>query len=389
MTERRWFSVAIAGTLAAVVVGSGTFWLLGPGRRAGKVDPTASSTPKSPMQVMADGLRRGDAQALKDLCQLVLANVDQPKPAVGETEGVELVEVLEGLRAGFLKYPPIGRASAVSAATHILDRFRVEPAPNAWFDALNPVQDLVLASLADRQVDVRSSALNEVGQHWGWLPGRTMTPAEETRLDDWKQKFYEPARRCLSDPEPKSRAAAIVCIGSLPSNAMAAPAVANVEYPDNGGVRYKALMTFANRPTLLSVDMILKRLHDPEPGVSELAELILKGRGLNHEQIFLGRQITNPHPDIRVSVIPLIRDRTDIDPDVWLLQLSRDTEESVRTKAVEALVDRNSIEVDLRLREIAAQDSSPTIRALAGKHVAKTAALPPLPGASSLNLKAN
>jgi HEAT repeat protein len=379
----------IVGTLGAAVLGSGTFWFLKSSVKSGKLTPVVTGPQKSRMLALAEGLRQGDAQSLKSLCQEVLANLDQPKPALTEVEGTELVEVLEGLRAGFLKYPPIGRASAVSAATHILDRFRVEPAPNSWFLALRPVQDLALAGLADHQVDVRASALTEVGQHWGWLPGRTMTPVEETQLAEWKDQFYGPARRCLSDSEPKSRAAAVVCIGALPINAMAAPAVANVEYPDNGGVRYKALMTFANRPALLSVDMILKRLHDPEPGIPELAELILKGRGLNKEQIFLGRQITNPHPDVRVSVIPLIRDRTDIDPEVWLLQLSHDPEQSVRAKAVEALIDRISPEVDLRLREIAQSDTSPEIRALASKHLTSTAALPPLPGSPSLSPKAN
>ena len=171
---------------------------------------------------------------------------------------------------------------------------------------------------------------------------------------------------------------------------MAAPAVANVEYPDHGGVRYKALMTFANRPNLLSVDMVLKRLHDPEPGVPELAELVLKGRGLSKEQIFLGRQITNPHPEVRASVIPLIRDRTDIDPIVWLLELSHDTDENVRGKAVEAL-GRSRVARGRRTapRDSSSSDSSPAIRAMAGKHIAKTAALPPLPGSPSLNPKAN
>jgi HEAT repeat protein len=217
-----------------------------------------------------------------------------------------------------------------------------------------------------------------------------MTPAEEGTLANWKESFYLPAKRCLSDLEPKSRAAAVVCIGALPIDSLAAAAVGNVEYPDHGGVRYKALMTFANRPALLPVDMVLKRLHDPELGVPELAELILKGRGLNKEQIFLGRQIFNPHPEIRVSVIPLIRDRTDIDPVVWFLQLSHDSDETVRSKAVEALIDRQSPEVDQRLREIASSDSSANIRAAANKHFAKTtASLPPLPGSPNLNPKAN
>ena len=208
-----------------------------------------------------------------------------------------------------------------------------------------------------------------------------MTPAEETTLAEWKESFYEPAARCLSDLDPQSRAAAVVCIGALPIDSMAAPAVSNVEYPDDGGVRYKALMTFANRPSLLSIDSVLKRLHDPAPGVAELAELILKGRGLTREQTFLGRQMFDPRPEVRASVIPLLKQRTDIDTDVWMLQLSHDADDTVRTKAVEALVDRDTPEVDKRLREMAS-DTSAAVRAAAAKHVAKaagesTAALPP------------
>ena len=391
MTGRRWTSVAIAGTLAVAVVGSGLAWLLRP---SGKGEQSAQAPAKSPMRTLAEGVRQGDSAALTALCQRVLAKVDQPQPAVGDEEGADLVEVMHGLRAGFAKFSPVGRASAVSAATHLLDRFRAEPAPAVWFESLQPVHDLVIASLVDSNVDVRASALNEVGSHWNWLPGRVMTPLEEETLADWKESFYEPAKRCLSDREPKSRAAAVVCLGALPIDEKAAPAVANAEYPDNGGVRYRTLMTFANRPSLLSVDTVLKRLHDTEPGIPELAELILKGRGLSKDQIFLGKQIFNPHPEIRASVIPLIRERTDIDPVVWLLQLSHDAADTVRGKAVEALVDRESPEVDKRLKEIASTDTSASVRAAAGKHVAKsvgetTAALPPLPGSPNLNPKAN
>lgn len=390
MTGRRWTSVAIAGTLGVAVVGVGLFFVLRSARLGGIAKAVATTPARSPLLALADGLRLGDPQALKSLCELVLAKRDQPQGAVDEQEGSELVELLGGIRAGFLKYGPIGRASSVAASTHILDRFRVEPAPNAWLQTLQPIHDLITASLADPNADVRTSALNEVGQHWGWLPGRTMTPAEEATLANWKDSFYQPAKRCLSDLEPTSRAAAVVCIGALPIDSMAAAAVANVDYPDHGGVRYKTLMTFANRPSLLTVDMVLKRLHDPEPGVPELAELILKGRGLNKEQIFLGRQIFNPYCEIRASVIPLIRDRTDIDPVVWLLQLSHDPDEIVRTKAVEALADRQSPEIDSRLKEITSSDTSATVRDAAQKHFAgATASLPPLPGSPKLNPKAN
>jgi HEAT repeat protein len=394
MTGRRWTSVAIAGTLTVAVVGSGLTWLLRSVGNGGQAGRSVEGPAKSPMRTLAEGVRQGDPSALTALCQRILAKVDQAQPAVGEEEGADLVEVLKGLKAGYIKYPPVGRASAISAAAHLLDRFRAEPTPSSWFAALEPVRDLFIAGLVDSHVDVRSSALTDVGNRWGWLPGRTMTPAEEDFLAEWKDSLYEPAKRCLSDREPKSRAAAVVCLGALPIDEKAAPAVANVEYPDNGGVRYRTLMTFANRPRLLSVDAVLKRLHDTEPGIPELAELILKGRGLTKEQVFLGKQIFNPHPEVRASVIPMIRDRTDIDPVVWLIQLSHDADDTVRAKAVEALVDRDSPEVDIRLKEVASTDTSPAIRAVAGKHVARssaesTAALPPLPGSTSLNPKAN
>lgn len=391
MNGRRWTTAAIAGTLGLAVVGGGLAWILKPAGR--ETAPIRAGT-MSPMRTLAEGLKRGDAGSLEALCRRVLDKADRPQPAVGEEEGADMVAVLEGLRAGFLKFHPVGRASAVAASTHLLDRFRVEPAPSCWIGSLEPTRDLIVAALGDPNVDVRSSALSEVGRHWNWLPGRSMTPAEEAKLADWKDHFYQPAVRRLGDREPRSRAAAVVCLGALPFDGMAAPAAAYVDDPDNGGVRHKALMTFADRPALLSVDSILKRLHDPEPGVHELAELILKGRGLTKDQIYLGRQIYSPRAEVRVSVIPLIRDRTDIDPVIWLLQLSHDPDEAVRAKAVESLVDRDSPEVDKRLREMASTDTSPAIRAAAGKHVARTladssAALPPLPGSPGLNPKAN
>jgi hypothetical protein len=102
--------------------------------------------------------------------------------------------------------------------------------------------------------------------------------------------------------------------------------------------------------------------------------------------------IFHPKAEIRASVIPLLKERIDIDPIVWLLQLSRDSDESVRLGAIEALSTRPSPEVDQRLAEMAATDKSAAVRRAAGKLVPeshKTAALPPLPGSSALYPKAN
>jgi hypothetical protein len=94
-------------------------------------------------------------------------------------------------------------------------------------------------------------------------------------------------------------------------------------------------------------------------------------------------------------VISLIKNRTDIDPVVWLLQLSHDSDESVRVQAVEALGAQKTqlVSVKRRLAEMARSDSSEQVRRMASKFVPSvagtTASLPPLPGSASLNPKAN
>ena len=100
-----------------------------------------------------------------------------------------------------------------------------------------------------------------------------------------------------------------------------------------------------------------------------MASLILKTRGLSQEQISLGGLIYSPKPEQRVSVIPLLKDRTDVDPVIWLIQLSRDPEEMVRISAIEALAKHKSPTVQRRLAEMARTDGSEAVRQAAGKVV--------------------
>jgi HEAT repeat protein len=92
-------------------------------------------------------------------------------------------------------------------------------------------------------------------------------------------------------------------------------------------------------------------------------------------------------------VIPLLKDRADVDPITWLIQLSRDPVEMVRMRSIEALAVHKSPNVQRRLAEMARTDGSEAVRQAAAKVVPAdgetTAALPPLPGSRSLNPKAN
>ena len=399
MPEPRRASRRVAGILASVVVitalGLGVkFGFLGARRPGpGSSGPGATAVnEQSPLTVLNEGLRAGDHQMLAFIHKRVMPVPNAPRPALGEQEAHEWIETLAGLRTGFIRFNAAGRATAVTTACLIIDKFAVEPAPAQWAEALQPVHDLLKASLADSDVLPRYTALVEAGRLWIWIPGRSLTPFEEQTLGEWKAAIHAPVVRCLGARDVQTRVAAVACLGSLPIDNAAAPAVAYVDDP-SAEVRQQAVSSFSQRSTLLTDEMLFRRLHDSYAMIREMASLILKTRGLSQEQVGMGGLIYSPRPEERVSVISLLTNRTDVDPVIWLIQLSRDPVEMVRISSIEALAKHKSPTVQRRLAEMARSDSSKAVRQAAGKVVPSaqetTVALPPLPGSSSLNPKAN
>ncbi len=246
--------------------------------------------------------------------------------------------------------------------------------------------------MGDSEPNLRAAALDEVARLWVWLPARSITPAEESSLARWKEQIYRPVIRCLGQRDALTVVKAIACLGALPVDNAAAPALAYIDNADPE-IRKQTLISFTRRNLLLTEDLLLTRLHDAEPMIRDAANSILKLRGMSQEQISLGRLIFSPKPQQRISVIPLLKDRTDVNPAIWLIQLSRDPEEMVRISAVEAMGALPSSSVRKRLAEMARSDHSETVRKAAGKLAPtareNTASLPLLPGSPSLNPKAN
>ena len=405
MTARRRTTWVIIGLVGFAAVAGGFVLSRGRGGKAPVGSAQSANKvigPDATLSELAEALKRSGMAALGALAQRLEARPDGPAKGLDDAEGADWAEVVAGLRAGYLKFAASnGRAGVVSAVAPILAKFAVEPAPPSWLGTLLPSFDLLNSGLNDPSPDVRAAALGTIAKLWSWLPGRPMTRAEEGQLDEWKDRFHQPVVRRLGDQNPRVIAAAVACLGMVPIDSLAAPALAYLDYgkggeahKESGEVRHQVLVSFGSRPALLTEDMILKRLHDEEPGVPQLAELILKTRGLSRDQIALGKLVTSPRPEMRASVVSLVKDRDDLDPVVWLLKLSHDEDETVRTKAVEAMAGKDSPDLRARLREMAAQDTSPAVRA-AVKLVApaggpdSTVALPPLPGLPSLTPKAN
>jgi hypothetical protein len=398
MPERRRVSRRVAGILAGAAIIAATgfgfkFGFLGVGRYGSRpFAPVPAIDEKNSLSELNEGLRNSDPRVLAQVHERVMPKANAPARALSDAEGAEMLKTLFALRTGFLRFNPAARETGITIACRIFNKFAVEPAPALWLEALPPLHDLLTAGLADSAPKTRFVTLDEISRLWVWVPGRSLMPVEEQTLHEWKGGLHPSVLRCLASPDATTRMAAVACLGALPFDNAAAPALAYLD-DTNADVRQQVVASFSQRNLLLTDEMLFKRLHDENTTIRESAGLILKIRGLTQEQISLGGLMYSEKADQRMSVIPLLKNRSDLDPVVWLIQLSRDPVETVRLNAVEALAIHKTPSVQRRLSEMARFDRSPAVRSAAGKVVPTieetTASLPPLPGSSSLNPKAN
>lgn len=397
----RWMGIGAAILLAAGAMvyfgfarGPAVHW-------ADQADPPAlarqpvstSITPDASIELISAGLERGDGMALAVLLKRLTPAEGEVIEPVQESESQLWSNTLRSLRNAYRRFAPYGRGSAAAAAGRMLKKYAETPAPDDWDAVLGPAFDIFSAAARDADPNVRSVAVQELGRIWSWSPGRDLFVTELDMLAAWKESLYKICLGALEDPEPLVRASAVAALGALPLVDQAAPAL--VALSDRSPeVRGQVLVSFQDRGDVLNEESVLPLLYDSAPTVAQMAERLLRTRGLTPDQIGLGKMVVHPQQKIRLAAIPLLQERTDIDPTLWLVYLSRDRDESVRASAVEALSKSNAPEARVRLQEIAERDQSAEIRAAAAKVTGElaaetTAALPPLPGSSRLNPKAN
>jgi HEAT repeat protein len=144
-------------------------------------------------------------------------------------------------------------------------------------------------------------------------------------------ELAKPASALLSDPAPEVRRAAMLAVGVVKD----------------------AVMT----------DDLLNWLHDSDGEVRRLCELELRGRGLQDDQVRLGRLITDPSPRKRLEVLNYLYPNTGagLDAGVWLRHLSHDPAPEVRFAAIRAVNEDGLAELNDRIDQMARNDPSPTI----------------------------
>ncbi|GIW79197.1 MAG: hypothetical protein KatS3mg105_1004 [Gemmatales bacterium] len=129
-------------------------------------------------------------------------------------------------------------------------------------------------------------------------------------------------------------------------------------------VRRQAILALGPQEGVMPTDHLIYWLHDPDADVRRLCEAALRGRGLSEHHLKLGKMITDPKPSVRLQVIDLVREDSELDPHSWLERLSRDPSPAVRAACVRLARERNLLQS--RLLEMQKTDPSPTIRQLAG-----------------------
>jgi HEAT repeat protein len=130
-------------------------------------------------------------------------------------------------------------------------------------------------------------------------------------------------------------------------------------------VRRAAILALGPVPGVLNTDDLLRWLHDPDAGVRALCADALRSRGLKAEHIQLGRLMTDDRPEVRLQVVERLRTANDLDPGIWLRQLSHDSAPAVRAAAIRAATEQAVGSLRDRLEQMTQNDPCPSIRQLA------------------------
>lgn len=145
----------------------------------------------------------------------------------------------------------------------------------------------------------------------------------------------------LDDSDPRIRRAALMALGPIREGP------AGIEKP------------------LVEADQLLRYLHDPDPEMRRLCEVMLvKSRGLSERVVNYGRQLTNPDPMERIKLLLELAEEEDVDHRVWLQRLSEDPDSAVRAGAARVATERQ-IDFAEQLERMMQTDADGTVRKIA------------------------
>jgi HEAT repeat protein len=189
-------------------------------------------------------------------------------------------------------------------------------------------------------------------------------------LETWAHNLSGMVRAGLKSPDPRTRirAAHLTLHATLGEDHDTRAQVIPLLRDPDALVRRAALLALGMDQTTVSDEILLPLLHDEDAEVRRLCEGALRSRGLNDEHLLLARLISDHRPSARLQVLEHLAIQTDLEPGAWLRRLSQDPVPAVRAAAVRAAAGQNQVDLTDRLRQLAHDDPSPTVRQLAGHY---------------------
>jgi len=186
----------------------------------------------------------------------------------------------------------------------------------------------------------------------------------------WRESLHGLVSTGLKNPDSDTRVRAVhlTLHESLREDSDLRAQVVPLLHDPEAPVRRAAVLGVGMAEQTVGEDELLPLLHDADADVCRLCEGALRGRGLREDHLKLARLISDPRPSARLEVVDYLLDITDLEPGAWLRRLSQDSSPAVRAAAVRAAAAQTQVDLSDRLREVAQNDSSPTVRQLAGHY---------------------
>lgn len=290
------------------------------------------------------------------------ANVEAALATLARNWGAEdarAQRLAEALRDDFGRMSFSGQVSALHALTALLEQKGppLLPAP-----LTRPAGDVLRDAAANDAL--RCPAL-----------GLAAALLERVPVGQWLDPCRGLAMRGLAETKPAVRVAAINVVlrpALRQDRELLVKLVPLLRDPD-AGVRRAALVALAPARELAGEDMLIPLLHDADPQVQDVCETALRSRGLSETHILMAKLLTDPSPTARLRVLHYLGRERDLDPTVWLRRLTQDAAPAVRAAAVRAAARHPRVDLAERLRAMAREDPSETVRLNARHYLSRTA----------------
>jgi hypothetical protein len=263
-------------------------------------------------------------------------------------EDVRTLELAGAMQERFASFSPFGQIAAMQVMAHVLR----QEGPTTWPAPVTRAAGGMLDATRERP-EMRGTALVLAAMLLDRVPE-----------GQWLDTCRWLADQGLSDSQPRTRLAAIQLLmrpALQGEHALLAKLVPMLR-DKSSSIRRAALVALAPARDTATEDELLPLLHDPDLEIQQLCEAALRSRGLSDDHLELARLISDENPSARLRVFDRLGRAADLDASAWLRRLSHDSSPAVRAAAVRVAALHPRVNLTDRLREMAENDPSETVR---------------------------